>query len=124
MRIILGVFGDSFTNLKMNHDCKGYGYWCEYPETPTNFSEENNGVIPTVNTACDQATEIYFDLTKINFVLDHTSFENSVTISELYLIITTPEYLEKTVFFKDGVVVDKEYVLNWFLHDPFWKQFE
>ena len=121
MRLLLGIFDRSFYDLRDRYNCHIYGDW-SYDYKPTNFEE--SGVIAIINNGASVAEEIYFDITHIKFSLTERSFERSVTVSELYLIITTPEYLNKTTFFKDGQIIDKEYILNWFLFDPFWKQFE
>lgn len=42
---------------------------------------------------------------------------------ELHLVITTPEFLDKTIFYKNGIVIKKETVINWFLFDKYWNQF-
>jgi len=123
MRIILGVFGNTFQKLRQDYNCQAYGNWYDTPSVDTNFNEDNY-VVKIVNGVAQIAEEIFFDITQIDFKITEMSFERSITISELFLIVTTPEYLNKTIFFREGIMVDKQEILDWFLFDPFWKQFE
>lgn len=121
MRLLLGIFDNSFYDLRDKFNCYIYGDW-NYDYKPTNFEE--SGIVAIINNGASISSEIYFDITHIKFNLTEQSFERSVTVSELYLVITTPEYLNKTTFFKDGEMFPTDKVLEWFLFDPFWKQFE
>lgn len=122
MKIILGVFDTSFGELMRKHNLLSYGdgsIWQDQLPVPDHIS---NYIIETVSHASYQANEIYFDITNIDLELTHSSFER-LTIRELTLIMITPEYLNKTRFFRDGIEIPKDDVVNWFLFNDYWDQF-
>lgn len=120
MKIILGVFQRSFYQLLDKYDLIDFACFTTYKDL------HNIGgcqpLLMKVNGALRDCEECYFDLTGVYFELKERSFER-VTIGELHLVITTPEYLAKTRFFKDGEEYPKEEVLNWFLFDNYWNQY-
>jgi hypothetical protein len=120
MKIILGVFQRSFYALSKKYDLIDFSEFTSYKDL------HNIGgcyyLLAKVNGALDECKECYFDLTAVIFELKDLSF-NRVTIGELHLVITTPEYLAKTRFFKDGEEFTKEEVVNWFLFDNYWNQY-
>ena len=123
MKIILGAFyneGTTFQKLKERFDLISFIGFCD-GHKPTNCASENH-IILTVNNALNKCDICYFDLSSIDFCLKAESFTR-YSILELHLILTTPEYLDKTVFYKHGQIFPKEEVINWFLFDPFWNQY-
>ena len=124
MKIILGVFYNearTFQTLKEKFDLSSFSSFAFDGEKPTNWDYEDN-IILTVNAALHKCEICYFDLSSIDFTLSQKSF-NHYSVLELHLILTTPEYLEKTIFYKDGEIFPKDEVVNWFLFDPFWNQY-
>lgn len=120
MNIILGVYGKSFDSIKAIMNAAAH-YELDCDRLPTNHEEPYT--LYEVNDMVKKAKSIHFDLTNIRFKLERGSFDRSITICELHLIITTPEYLAKTTFYKDGMIYPTEFVLNWFLFDSIWDKY-
>lgn len=129
MKIILGVFNDSFRNLKATYNLESFDYgWPEYPMNEHYNKEESlwgnpiSDILSKIRYACEMAEEIYFDVTHIAYYLDNHSFSR-YTVNELLLVITDLSYLAKTRFFRDGIEIPKDEVVNWFLFNEYWNQF-
>jgi len=125
MNLILGIYDNSFARLKAKFDCEEYDDFFAIEHKETNCPDRP--LIRQINTLAHKADNIYFDLSNIRFKLTEEQFNGlklgSATLRELHLIITTPEYLNKTQFYKDGQPFNKEEVLNWFLFDPIWDKY-
>lgn len=110
--VLLGVFcSESFQDLK---DIFGRNSVYSH-RWGTIFTNDHFdcSILPQVNWALSQCEEIVFDITHIRFSRwTDKSFAEVVTLNELLLVITTPEYLEKVTFFKHGKQVDKNVVVN------------
>lgn len=110
--VLLGIFcSKSFQDLKEIFGQNSI-YDNRWEKLPTN-EHLNNPILCRVNWALTQCEQIIFDITHIRFSRwTHGSFDNSITLNELLLVITTPEYLRKVTFFKYGKQVDKNVVVN------------
>lgn len=110
--VLLGIF-----NSKSFHDLKDiFGHQSRYSHNwkaiPTN-EHLSDPVLRQVNWALSRCEQVVFDITRIRFSRwTHRSFVDSITLNELLLVVTTPEYLEKVTFFKHGKQVDKNVVVN------------
>ena len=129
MKIILGVFNDSFRNLKATYNLESFDYsWPQYPLSEHYMKEESllgnpiSDVLSKIRYACEMAYEICFDVTHIEHYLEDTSF-SKYTINELLLVITDESYLKKTKFFRNGIEISKDEIVNWFLFHDYWDQF-
>lgn len=122
MNIILGVFSKGFWKTKSKLDLTSFSF--NWPALDVNYySHYANDLIEYVHGGCQLADTIYFDLTYIKFKIDSDSFENSITLNELLLVISTPELLAKTVFIKRNKTLNKDEVVNKFLFNDYWNQF-
>ena len=122
MNILLGVFSSGFEETKHRLGLKAYSY--DWPKLDVNpYSSYADGLIQYVHGGCQLADTIYFDLTYVKFEIGSDSFENSITLNELLLVISTPELLEKTIFIKKKKILNKEEVVNNFLFNKYWNQF-
>ena len=122
MNILLGIFSSGFEETKHRLGLKVFSYaWPKLDVNP--YSSYANVLIQYVHGGCQLADTIYFDLTYIKFKIDSDSFENSITLNELLLVISTPELLQKTIFIKRKKVLNKEEVVNNFLFNKYWNQF-
>lgn len=110
--VLLGIFcSESFQELK---DIFGRNsvYSHRWGTISTN-DHYDCSILPQVNWALFQCEQIVFDITHIRFSKwTHKSFRDVITLNELLLVVTTPEYLEKVIFFKHGKQVDKNVVVN------------
>ena len=129
MKIILGVFSSSFYELRNKYQLTDYGTDWESIEVNEHYHQQTDcwdmpisGVISKVHFACLMAEEIYFDITHVRENLDNKSFEK-ITLNELLLVITDKSYLNKTTFFRNGIEIPKDEVINWFLFNEYWDQF-
>ena len=120
MNIILGVFDtESFDDLKKKYSCRSFGYdWVKLDVNP-----HYDNLMGYIHGGIYIADKIYFDLTHIQLKIEKDSFDYCVTLNELLLIITTPEYLEKTIFFKNGKRLNKKRIVNRFLFQKYWNQY-
>lgn len=110
--VLLGIFcSGSFQDLKdIFGQNSAYSHRWGTISTNDHFDDL---VLPQVNWALSQCEQIVFDITHIRFSRwTDKSFAEVVTLNELLLVITTPEYLEKVTFFKHGKQVDKNVVVN------------
>lgn len=122
MNIFLGVFSKGFEKTKYRLNLTGFSYG--WPALDVNYySNYADGLIQYVHGGCQLADTIYFDLTYIKFKIDSDSFENSITLNELLLVISTPELLAKTIFIKRNKTLNKDEVVNKFLFNDYWKQY-
>jgi hypothetical protein len=125
MKIILGAFSNSYSELASEHSLVRFGgfYDPARKKVINNICDPiHNDLICGINEALSICDECYFDLTYVEFKLREISFDK-ITILELFLVVTTPEYLIKTKFFNDGGEIPVECVLEWFLHNPYWNQY-
>ena len=122
MNILLGVFGSKF--WEMTQRLNAVSFSSDWPRLDVNeYSLYSKGIINHVHGGCQLADIIYFDLTYIRFEFSSDSFEKSVTLNELLLVITTPELLEKTIFIKRNKTLNKEEIVNKLLFNPYWNQY-
>ena len=122
--VLLGIFcSKSFEDLKNIFGQKAV-YSCSWEKLSVN-EHLDSSVLRRVNWALSQCEQIVFDITHIKFSRwRHESFEESITLNELLLVITTPEYLEKVTFFKKGTQVEKDVVIKKVLFNRYFKNSE
>lgn len=119
--LILGVFESSYFELCREFNAQKYDYSVD--ATPTNHDDDlEHKVVAKINTQLRDVDQCVFDITHIDLRMNELSFKISVTVRELHLVITTPEYLAKTEFFIDGVMQDKNKVVEEYLFQPFWDE--
>lgn len=121
--LLLGVFsGNTFREL--NYDPKVASFSGCWEEDIVN---EHHGtmrnVIGRVSWKAHKVDQIYFSLDNLDLQnISGDSFQQSYTMNELLLIITTPEYLNKTTFYLDNQVVEKEKIVDSFIFHEYWNQ--
>jgi len=110
--VLLGIFcSKSFQDLQEIFG-RNSTYSYRWKQVPTN-DHLGTPILSQVNWALSQCEQIIFDITHIRFSRwTHKSFIEVITLNELLLVITTPEYLEKVTFFKHGKQVEKDVVVN------------
>jgi len=120
--VLLGIFcSQSFKELK---DIFGQNsvYSHHWKSVPTN-EHLGNPILPQINWALSQCEQIVFDVTRIRFTRwTDQMFNEVVTLNELLLVVTTPEYLEKVTFFKHGKPVEKTVVVNKVLFNKYFNK--
>lgn len=117
-KIILGVFGDSYRALKAKYKLKSFAQF-DGEVYKTNHEGDSYVITSHVFVELLRCTRCYFDLTMIEERLDDT-WEERISLQELYLVLTTPEFLKKTRFYKYGCRVKTEKVFNWFIFNKYW----
>jgi len=120
--IILGVFYNeqgTFQKLKDRTLSESFVDFEDFKPT-AHFCV--NSVLNIVHLALVRCEICHFDLSAVKLELESDSFRK-YTLMELHLVITTPEFLDKTIFYQNGEVMKKETVINWFLFDKYWNQF-
>lgn len=124
MKIILGVFShESFENLKNKFGAQSFSVtWCwerhlEYVTSGSNVDY----ILAQVLYALDECDECVFDLTHVLFNFNENIFKDVVSLRELHEIIIHPEYLQKTTFYRNGEIVDKQTVVDHYLFNDYWQ---
>ena len=119
MNIVLGVFCNeesTFNALRKKTNADAFG------DFVNDVTFHNDCILDRVHSALIRCKTCHFDVSSVKFELELDSF-TKYTLMELHLVITTPEFLDKTIFYKNGIVIKKETVINWFLFDKYWNQF-
>lgn len=110
MKIILGVFNETFYKLKYETESLDYGNLYA-----NNLLKEKDNEIGEIYTspilsvlfpALVKCTEIVFDVTGLQFELRRIT-PMIVTLQELHVCVIYEELFNKTVFYKNGIVIDK-----------------
>lgn len=124
MNILLGVFGTpTFRELKERFELKAFGSFDSDLAKETNpVFDCTKYVIHTVNGVMNIADQIFFDLTHIDFEVRENTFKIH-TYCELFLCITTPEYLNKARFFINGIDQNKQKIVDQFIFQEYWNQY-
>lgn len=104
MKIILGVFGESYDELEESQDAIGFfsGTWLKYDNKHPNNPLRS----PLADEVCynlDHCKECVFDVTHLRLPFN----DMVATLKELYVVIHNEEYFEKTTFFVKGEVINK-----------------
>ena len=130
MKIILGVFSESYRNLQKEHGLTSYGGFTFEPiDVNEHYKEQTDycacviaDTLKTIHYNILMCEEIFFDLTHITLDITDQSFQR-YTINELLLVLTDSSYFAKTRFFNNGEEMSKNEVFNWFIFHPYWNQF-
>jgi len=126
MKIILGIFAESFYKLKQQYNLNDYGSFrydfkasnLDYDET--DHIADHKVVLAHVCKACIECEEIYFDVTNINFNFNKPPHW-VITLSELHLVLTRPDFFKKTTFFHDGDIINKVLLQEQYLKLSCWE---
>ena len=122
MKIILGVFWtESMETLRDELGATEYSMAWQRLNCGDHY--EHNGLLQNVNWACSEATEIIFDLTYVELDVTNHSFVESVSVNELHLVISTPEYLSKARFFINGIEQNKQEIVDKFIFQEYWNKY-
>lgn len=116
MKIILGVFGDSFDTLRDKYNAIEYGFcgWINnydyHPKCPYESM--------VVNEVCynlDVCTSCIFDVTRLRLPFN----AKVTTLKELHVVMNNEEYFNKTTFFVNSKPVDKNKLKElFFINEP------
>lgn len=110
MIIQLGVFGKAYANLAETHGFLTFTQFYEIDKVKIDIDTSiEEFIIHVVTVALNKCTHC-------NFLLDHIRLPLTNTMCysprELMLVLKNPEYLNKTTFWCDGEIVDKQKVLH------------
>lgn len=123
-RILFGVFSKEFEEFQLIHNCRSYGdveplyYVVGYPRIQYSTSFELDRVIANI---CEDADSIYFLLDDLEFKTRSrfNSWSNKIehyipaTLTELHIILSEQDYINKTTFFKGPYMIEPERVYEW-----------
>ncbi len=124
MKIILGVFfRESFEDLKNKFGAQSFSLTWDYERHLEYVTLDSNTdyILSRVLYALDECDECVFDLTHVLFDLNENVFKDVVSLRELHEIIIHPEYLQKTTFYRNGEIVDKQIVIDHYLFNDYWQ---
>lgn len=107
MNIILGIFSNpEFWTIRVKTDSLMYPFYSE--EEWDNHPCRKMYMMHTVRYACERAG-------RIHFVLDYYKYSyeyKSRTMEEFELVTDTPEFLEKTTFWRGDVEIPTEQIIK------------
>lgn len=112
MKIILGVFGQSFDDLKDEHDAIEFwdSDWLRVDTSHLNCPFDSS----VANNVCynlDACDSCIFDVTHLRLPFN----EHVITLKELYIVIHNDEYFNKTEFYVQSQIINKNKLKELFL---------
>lgn len=112
MKIILGVFGESFDILCKEHDAIEYAalgwLWTEDEHPNNSFNSSFYNMICHNLDAC---TSCVFDVTHLRLPFN----DHVITLKELHVVMHNQEYFDKTTFFVNSQEINKDKLKELFL---------
>ena len=113
MKIILGVFGQSYDDLRDEHDAIAFDEndWLENESLHLKNPFIRSLILHNVCHNLDACSQCIFDVTHLRLPFT----ENVITLRELHVVIHNDEYFNKTEFYVQSQIINKNKLKELFL---------